>query len=326
MLPGDLPGENVCLVMHHFAFSPFRLFALLLSLFTLHSPLYNQIKPSRGLLVEPLDKRTAPGLMSSTWFAGSFQRGWGSYEEEQAWQFRLHGIVEPYRFGSDSNASVTTSLQFHHELTSSTLNDLGFNPRTARWEEQLNVHIATSPLTIQAGVFHRCKHDIDNSEPPNDDTSVVYEPIKRTLILTGFAASASTHPLTTFIGTMRISGGGEYYFTSEDYRTPESSTTGTWRDIKGALWFRGEDRVVVSQNVHVIGSYYISFPFFASRNGAADDVLVPHEARAELVAAFLGSQGAIEAVFSADHTFDEVAFIVPQPTTVFQVGVRFRSL
>lgn len=303
-----------------------RIVVVVLAVIGTSSPILSQIKPSRSVFVDPLDNTLPAGLMASSWFAGEFHFGLGSYEKDQAWQLRLHGIVEPYRFGDDTSATVTTTFQFHHELTASTMNDLGFNPRTARWEEQLNVHVAVRPFTMQFGFFHRCKHDIDNSEPPNDDTSVVYEPIKRTIIVSGPSVSAATPWFNTFAGDLRIESGAEYYLVNEDYRTPSSRDTGSWNNMHASLWIRGESKIVISDGFHLLGSYYISFPFFSSRVGAEPDIVVPHEAHGEIVGAFLGRRGAFEIVLGADHTFDEVAFVTPHPTTVFQAGIRFRSL
>ena len=96
--------------------------------------------------------------------------------------------------------------------------------------------------------------------------------------------------------------------------------------MHGALWFRVENIFINSGNFQFIGNYYLSLPFFSSRAGAEPDILLPHEARGELILSWIGKGGILEAVFSSDHTFDEVAFVTPHPTTVLQAGIRFRSL
>lgn len=268
-----------------------------------------QIKPSRTVFIEPLDKRVAPGVAADGWFGAEAVRGWGSLGNEQAWQFRLHGYVEPYRFGDDSTATFTTSLNFHHELTASPYNDLGFDPRTARWEESLLLHARVAPFTIQTGWFHRCKHEIDDVQ-------------RRTLIISGPTVIGVTPRIETPIGEIRIQGGAEYYVVREDYRDTTAPRTGSWQDLRGSIWLRGESRWPLAQRMRLSGSYYISFPFFDARNGAPDDIVVPHEAHAELVLTFFSDRSAFSIVAAADHTWDEVALVTAEPTTSVQVGLR----
>lgn len=268
-----------------------------------------QIKPSRSLFIEPLDKRVAPGVAADGWFGAEAFRGWESYGNEQAWQFRLHGYIEPYRFGDDSTATFTTSFNFHHELTANPFNDLGFNPRTARWEESLLLHARVAPFTIQTGWFHRCKHEIDDVQ-------------RRVLIISGPTVIGATPRIETPFGEIRIEGGAEYYVIREDYRDDAAPIIGTWNDLRGALWFRGEGRWPLGERSRISGSYYISFPFFDARHGAPDDIVVPHEAHAELCLTFFSDRSAISIVAAADHTWDEVAFVTAEPTTVVQAGLR----
>ncbi len=286
-------------------------------------PMLAQIKPSRTVLVEPLDVRAAPGVAADAWFAAEAFRGWGSYEDEQAWQYRMHGGIEPFRFGEDSTAAITTSLQFHSELTASSKNALGFNPRTARWEEMLLVHLRASPLTLQAGWFHRCKHEIDNSEPPDDADDPSYQPTRRVLIVSGPMAMVVSPALTTPLGRLRVTGGAEWYVVNDDYRTPDSIRTGSWTGLQGAVWARGQVDWTLSRVVEAGASYYISFPIFRDRFGAPDDIVVPHEAHAEAAIRFHSERAVIAVVAAADHTWDEVAWLTAQPTTVVQIGVRF---
>ena len=292
--------------------------ALLISAASLQA----QIKPSRSVFNEPLDNQLPAGAAADAWFAAEAFRGGGSYEGEQDWQFRLHGYIEPYRFGSDSSSIVTTSLQFHHELTANPYNDLGFNPRTARWEEQLLVHVRLAPFTLQGGWFHRCKHEIDNSERPDDIKDPAYEPTRRVLIISGPTITGVSPEVHTPVGTIRAQLGGEWYVVNEDYRTPDSVTTGLWNGLQASVWARGQIRWALSSTVRAGGSYYISFPFFTNRYGAPDDIVVPHEARAELYLSLVSERAFVSVVAAADHTWDEVAFLSAQPTTVLQLGLR----
>jgi len=254
-------------------------------------------------------------------------RGWDSYELEQAWQYRLHAVVEPYRFSSEADTGIswTTSLEFHHELTANPMSSIGFNPRTARWEEQLLVHASGSWWSARAGWLHRCKHDIDNSESPNEDTTQVYIPVLRTLILSGPSLAFLSAPIIHDRLTHNIAGGIEWYLVNKDYRTPTSSDTGNWRGLQGALWLSGSTSFAFSEAVQGGARFYLSAPWFSSRYNAVDSVGIPIEARAEVFATLSSTAAAMDLVLCMEHTFDEVVFLTARPTTFIQIGLRFRS-
>ena len=300
------------------------------------SSAYAQIKPSRSWLVDMARRPTPTGAMPTMMGGAEVYRGWGSFGHEQAWQMRLHAVAEPYRFSAyrsvdssidSANSSIawTTSIEFHHELTSNPMNNIGFNPRTARWEEQLLVHAAGSLWSARAGWFHRCKHDIDNTDPPNDDTTTAYSPIRRTLILSGPTLGAMTAPMRVNAWSFTFATGAEWYVVHEDYRTPTSSVRGSWKGLRGALLFQGDASLSLSESVLVATRYYLSLPWFASRYGAVGNAIIPYEARAELSASLFSSAAAMDVVFSIEHTFDEVAFHSATASTHVQFGLRFRS-
>lgn len=303
------------------------------------SSLCAQIKPSRTWLVDMARRPSAVGTIPSMMGGAEIYRGWGSFEHEQAWQLRLHAVAEPYRFSVYKNSEPsdtdtvsratsiawTTSLEFHHELTSNPMSDIGFNPRTARWEEQLLVHAAGSWWSARAGWLHRCKHDIDNTDPPNDQTSASYSPIRRTLILSGPTIAALTAPIDTRNWSFRFASGAEWYIVHEDYRTPPSSVPGSWKGLRGVIWVHGAASLAVSEFFSLSTQYYLSLPWFASRYGATGNTSIPFEARAELSATISSFTAAMDAVLSVEHTFDEVAFLSSMPSTHVQLGLRFRS-
>ena len=72
----------------------------------------------------------------------------------------------------------------------------------------------------------------------------------------------------------------------------------------------------------MIGVNSLGAPFFSNRFGAPDDIVVPHEARAELFMSLVSPKAFISLVAAADHTWDEVASLTAQPTTVLQLGLR----
>lgn len=286
-----------------------------------------QIKPSRTWLVDMARRPLPAGPMASMMGGVEMQRGWGSYEHEQAWQFRLHAVVEPYRLSYEADTGIrwTTSLEFHHELTANPMSSIGFNPRTARWEEQLLVHASGSWWSARGGWLHRCKHDIDNAQAPNEDSTLNYTPIQRTLILSGPTVAFLSAPITSGNSALRFAGGLEWYIVNADYRTPPSSIVGSWKGMQGALWLSGDATLTLSTSAHIGASYYVSVPWFSDRYSASGNTMIPIEARAEVFATLFSAAAAMDVVLSAEHTFDEVVFLTSTPTTVIQVGLRFRS-
>lgn len=288
-----------------------------------------QIKPSRTWLVDMARRGAAVGEISNMMAGIEVGRSGGSFQQEQAWQMRLHTVLEPYRFTSIASLKDevvwTTSLEFHQELTANPLNNIGFNPRTARWEEQLLVHAATPNASARGGWFHRCKHDIDNSDPPNEDATGPYSPVRRTLILSGPTLGAMHAPVQHDRLTLRLAAAAEYYVINEDYRSPTTSTTGSWKGMHGAVWMRAEATWHCSSSFTLGVNSYMSIPWFSSRYGIHDNDYLTCEARAEMVGSFVTQNAAMDLVLSAEHTFDEVAFLSPTPSTYVQFGIRFRS-
>lgn len=283
----------------------------------------SQIRPSRSVFVEPLQRPAEAGPAASSWFIGEGYRGWGSVGDEQAWQYRLHGGVEAYRW-----ENVTTTLQLHHELTANPFSSIGFNPRGARWEEELLVHVQppTLPdLYLQTGWFHRCKHDIDNNEPAREGDPAPFVPTTRVIILSGPKLSVAQQNIATFLGTLGVQAGGEWYVVAEDYRTPYNAI-GSWEHLQAMLWLRLHLRYDLGERWRLGATYYVAAPFWSSRTGApqgaVETTLPPHDARAEITLSAVSKTAAWSIVAAAETQFDEVVFLGAQPTTVWQVGLR----
>lgn len=278
-----------------------------------------QIRPSRSIFVEPLLREAEEGPAASMWFIGEGYRGWGSQADEQAWQYRLHGGVELYRW-----ANVTTSLQLHHELTANPFSSIGFNPRSGRWEEELLVHIHPSHVPdayLQAGWFHRCKHDIDNTEPAREGDPAPFVPTTRVIILSGPKLSVAQQNLPALGGQLSVQAGGEWYVVAEDYRTPYN-TLGSWANLHGMLWARARLDYPLTERWHLGASYYLAAPFWARRSGASQLPVPPHDARAEIILSASSRAARWSIVAAAETQFDEVVFLGSQPTTVWQIGLR----
>ncbi|MBU3679994.1 MAG: hypothetical protein FGM32_10380 [Candidatus Kapabacteria bacterium] len=283
---------------------------------------FAQVRPSRTWESAPSLHNVAQGVMPTLLGGGEFQRSWGSAFGEQAWQFRTHVQVEPYRFTDSAEATQwTTTIEAHQELTANPLNDISFNPRTMRWEEFFWLHMITKSYAARIGFVHRCKHDIDNLAGPDE-----YNPIsplqaeQRTIILTGPAAAVSLPSVESVVGSVSVSAGAEWFLNASDNRRP-SSSMGSWSGMQGAAWMRVQNILELAPTVGVLISGIASAPWYSSRPGASSDV--PYDARAELALSLMGPTSRLDIALVAERSFDELAMAMPARSSYVGLCVRF---
>ncbi|MFN4984624.1 MAG: hypothetical protein ACK5BQ_10915 [Ignavibacteria bacterium] len=281
-----------------------------------------QVRPSRTWHTDVARATGIDGVMPSLLGGGEIQRSAGSLGGEQAWQFRTHVQVEPYRFTDSTRAiQLTTSIEAHQELTANPLNDISFNPRAMRWEEFFWFHVGLPDVSLRAGFVHRCKHDIDNlggADEGNPTSPLLAE--QRTIILTGPTAAATLAPVVSAAGTTSVAAGVEFYLNASDSRTPRS-TSASWSEMQGTSWMRMRHAYPVSRILDLSATAYVALPWFSSRTGS--DGTLPYEARAELAVAARGTKACMELALVAERQFDEIAFTTPQQTSFVGLCVRF---
>jgi hypothetical protein len=285
-----------------------------------------QVRPSRTWWHSADLQRPPAGPMASLYGGADVARTSGSTYDEQAWQFRTHVAVEPYRFSdSTDDVQITTLVTAHQEMTANPFNDIAFNPRTMRWEEYVQLLITTSTWTGRIGWLHRCKHDLDNLDGPSElDPSSAGQGVQRTIILSGPTLSAGTAPFELFGGRLRIETGVEWFVIAADYRSPSQSVAvGSWKHMQGAVWGRGVAAWELSPNLRIQTQYYLSAPWFSARLGAPDDTPLPHEARAEISLCVNGRTASVELGAHVEHVFDELSFLDARPSTYAGIGLRF---
>ena len=238
--------------------------------------------------------------------------GWGSLGGEQAWQIRLHGLVELWRIDTNNTIAFTA----HHELIANPEGSINFNPRAARWEERLFWQgRLDGDLLLSAGGFHRCKHDIDNNEPPDDDTSnTEYVPTRRAIILSGIQGSIA-YPL--YNKRIWLQVGADWNIVAQDYRTPGGFDDGRWSNMKGAIHARVDADYPIGEHTSIGGSGWFMIPLMNDEYEGD----FRYDARAELRFT-LQYKVRLDLVASVDRQFDEVVFLTPQSTTAFQFGLR----
>lgn len=284
--------------------------------------LHAQVRPSRTWESIPNRKSATSGVMPSIVGGGEFQRSWGSFAGEQAWQFRTHLQVEPYRF-SDSTDPVqwTTTIEAHQEMTANPYNDIRFNPRTMRWEEFFWMHMIAETYSVRAGFVHRCKHDLDNLGGPDEDNPVSpLQAEQRTIILTGPAIGITWLPKSTSVGELSLSAGAEFFVNASDNRRP-GTIAGSWSGMQGAVWSRIQNMIRISAHVGLLMSASMSVPWYATRPGASS--AEPYDARAELALTLMGPTSRMDIALVGERSFDELAMTMPAASSYVGLCVRF---
>ena len=300
--------------------------SLALTTIVVSATVHGQVRPSRTWWHTADWQRMQAGPMASVQGGADVARSSGSTYEEQAWQFRTHVIIEPYRFtDSTADLQITTTISAHQELTANPFNDISFNPRTMRWEEYVQVHLSTASWTMRAGWLHRCKHDIDNIDGPSELNPLSPQSAaQRTIILSGPTISAGLAPFPFLGAVCRVEGGAELFVLASDYRRPaQSQPIGSWKAMQGAVWGRGAAAWSLTDRLRLQTMYYLSAPWFSDRIGAPQDWPLPHEARAEVSLEVNGTAASMALVLHAEHTFDELAFLDARPSTYVGIGLRF---
>lgn len=287
-------------------------------------PLSGQLHVLRTVFVQPSgDSTREAGAIASTAFLGELQRGSGSLGGEQAWNIKIGGMAELYRWSASS--LVFTAMS---ELTANAHNDIGFNPRTATWEEQLFFVHRPGAWMWQGGVFHRCKHEIDNTDPPNADTLTPgYQPTKRVLITSGIQAGTRFPVLPLAEHVMLQSYlRGEWYIQHLDYRIPDNDSGRSWQRLRGTVMAGGKLAAVLAKSTAVYVRAWGAGMLFAAepKNGRSSGM--EFHARAELGATLTGKGGALDVFIAYERLFDEPVFIVPQSSSVVFVGIRVRAM
>ncbi|HJU75681.1 MAG TPA: hypothetical protein VJ717_18195 [Gemmatimonadaceae bacterium] len=275
-----------------------------------------QLMVSRNVI--PVTDSGNPGFLSRLQFYGDAQRGFGSTDDELAWNVKLGGVIELYR----SRARWSLVGVVGHELTANPFNSIGFNPRGAIWEEQLLFTQRMHAYDWFVGAFHRCRHEIDNSHPPDESAPPpFYVPTMRLLSLTGLQIGVVSRERSlgafTWRGLLRL----ERYATTTDNRTPRNTAAPYWKRALGASaagvrvarpWGPGQ----------VYARGWGSLMYF-SRGPGATGVSAEPTWRMELGTRAIGAAASLDLFAAYERTFDDVTRPTPQPSSVWGFGIRF---
>ena len=267
-----------------------------------------------------VDDSTPPGFLTRIDFYGEAQRGFGSAEDELAWDVKIAGVLELYRW----NRRTSLVAFAGHELTANPFNSIGFNPRGAIWEETLFLVRRASSGDWHIGLFHRCRHEIDNSHPPDESAiDPSYVPTARLLSLTGVHAGlASTDRSLGSVAVLQWFVRAEGYATTTDNRTPRNTVEPYWKRALGATAAGARIATDVGSTQQLYARGWGSVMLFSS---GPDESGIDGETqwRGEVGFRATGRGGAVDLFAAYERTFDDVSRPVPQPSSVFGIGVRF---
>ncbi len=273
---------------------------------------------SRNVVALTADTGRA-GFLPRMQFFGEAQRGFGSAEDELAWDIKLGGVLELYR--SSGRWSLVGIAG--HEMTANPFNSIGFNPRGALWEEMLLVTRRGAAFDWYVGAFHRCRHEVDNSHPP-DESGVTpgYVPTARLLTLSGLQLAILAKERSLGTGT-RLSGFArlERYANTTDDRTPRNTAAPYWKRALGGTSAGG--RIARGGGPGQLYALAWGSLMYFSRGPAAGGIDANANWRTEIGARARGPATAFDVYAAFESTFDDVTRPTPQPSRLIALGIRF---
>lgn len=255
-------------------------------------------------------------ILGTTYFSAEAGSGFFSREGEQAWNIKFQAHIEIYRWGN--RASV--GLNLSHELHANPYNTIRFNPRGALWNESLTYYRQLDNLSLQFGLNHRCRHDIDNIDPPRSGIPRAdYVPMGRVLVMTSLNMSAISEAqrLVEDI-SLRWFARTDVYFYQEDSRRPARDQALSWTNIPAnaiaglLLEFRH------AQQWKSYSRNYLNYILF---NGEPNQF----NYRIEAGLSFLGDEALGSFFMAYERYFDDASRPYPQPSTVLYLGLRANS-
>ncbi|MFW5759902.1 MAG: hypothetical protein ACOCXH_02850 [Cyclobacteriaceae bacterium] len=249
-------------------------------------------------------------------FAAEANHGWFSEEDALTWTIRYHGFMELYRWGDRS----LLGLYLGHELHANPFNDIYFNPRAAFWNESLLFYHQLASFYLKAGIEHRCRHDIDNLDPPSPAMANDYQGLGRIIVLNSVLAGASTKSFSISKDvSLTASGTFYYYLYAEDSREPQENQQGTWENIIASTSLAYQLKYSVSKILSVYQRSNLDYLFIR-------EVDLPVNTRLELGISLQGQKGRLNIFTGYEYFFDDVTSPIPRQSAMIFAGIRGGSL
>lgn len=293
------------------------------------APARAQMFAHRVVTPVPLDDTTrAIGLLPGFSYFADIQRS-RSTDDERAWDARLGGTIELWRFSRATTIVISTA----DEMVANSLKDGGFNPRGISWQLEIGAAHRFRFGTVHLDLVHYCRHAIDNIDPPGPAYSDPgYVATQRTLSVNGprlrfISPSMPVGDRFSVRGAVTAEGYGHSWDGRQVANDPTATNTiNSWMDARGSLGadlrldakvLRGSGPYLRASGIHVLFSPTASRPVTAS----------PHQNyRIELGWRAKGNRGGLEIYGVAERLFDDLSSVVPHGSHVAGVGLRLAEL
>ena len=276
-----------------------------------------QITVMRNYFTAPLEDTTyQKGLFGKLAFSAEGSHGFGSAEGEQAWNMKYVGFVELYRFSTRS--AIGGSLA--HEFTANPHNEINFHMRGAIWNETVAYFHRLRKLTLEAGVTHHCRHEIDNTVNPNE---LVYDPnyvpTRRLIVLTGPYLSLQSNWLEKNKLAARFYGRVNLYTYYVDGRRPVENFDQSLDYVRASALVGMRLNFSLGKNVFIFNRSWYNPVYFI------EDDPWKSNSRIEFGVGINGIKGDFELFSGYESFFDDMSRPFPLPSKVLSVGIRGRS-
>lgn len=291
---------------------------ILLFLLGLQLSSFAQINIMRNYFIAPLEDTTyADGFFGKLAFSAEGSRGFGSALDEQAWNIKYIGFVELYRFSPRS--AIGGSLA--HEFTANPHNEINFHMRGAIWNETIAWYYKFRSATLETGVTHHCRHEIDNTVPADelaDNTN--YQPTRRLIVLTAPYISLQPNWYRHNRFSSRAYSRVNLYTYRVDGRKPGDSSEQSLDYIRASALFGGRLNYALKGQLGLFGRGWYN-PAYFTEGGSS----FKHNYRFETGISIAGKAGSFELFGGYEYFFDDMSRPFPLPSRVISLGIRGRS-
>lgn len=283
---------------------------------------YSQISPSVNMIHTPkFNPEDSISIFNDMDFNPLMGYGMNSLYDDRAWSIKLVGAMDFYRTNKFSITGIVS-----HELNANSYNQISFNPRQAQWEEILSFNFKVGGNVFSVAPFHRCKHEIDNTDPPwDDDDDTTYLPIKRVIVLSGIRL-ASLREIkfhnSELITLMTL----DNYIFSEEYRVPDLNLypdPNAWSHFNNTLKLNLLYRYNFRNDIAIYARTYHSLHFFYL-NELFDGSVLETSQRIE-VGMNIGAANKIRIFAAYEYLFDETSTFERVSTRFLQIGIGFNT-
>jgi hypothetical protein len=290
---------------------------IFLSLLGWQLPLSAQISIMRNYFPAPLEDTTyTKGFFGKLAFSAEGSRGFGSALDEQAWNVKYIGFVELYRFSERS--AIGGSLS--HEFTANPHNEINFHMRGAIWNETLAWFYKFPSTTMEMGVTHHCRHEIDNTVPADElADNRNYVPTRRLIVLTGPYLSLQSNWWQHKRFSGRLYSRLNLYTYRVDGRKPGSNFDQSLDFVRASAILGGRVNYRLSPQSNIYGRSWFNPVYFT------EDAPFKHNFRLETGLSIGGRVGSFELFGAYEYFFDDMSRPYPLPSQVLSVGIRGRS-